>query len=81
MSVSKTEIIQELNMNEMFPKSAERFKIKGTQDPSTTVMLTFASMDQKNRLIREGFRYYFQSFRVVEFCLFDVFFYNDYSKQ
>jgi hypothetical protein len=38
-----------------------------SQDLSTTVKVTFGSMEDKAKLIKEGFKVYFQSHRVVSF--------------
>ena len=67
VSVTIAEITPELYIEDMHPKKVNRFKIRGTQDDSTTEMVSFASMEQKQKMINQRFHFFHQSFTVVEF--------------
>ena len=67
ISILNEEIASMLESSSLYPEKIERFNKRGSQEKSTTVKLIFGSKEQKDSLIKSGFRIYHQSFRVVPF--------------
>ena len=67
-SIAEEDIKEALFESDLHPKDIRRFNKKGAQEKSTTVMVTFASKEQKDKILANGFRMYgVFSFRVVDF--------------
>ena len=67
LSITEEQIKDHLYNLDLHPKRIERFNLKGSQDKSTTVKITFACKDQKQKLLHDGVFMYLQFFRAVEY--------------
>ena len=67
LSIGEKEIKDALFDEDLHPKNVFRFNMKGSQEKSTTVLITFSSKEQKDKILANGFKCFFQKFTVVDY--------------
>ena len=67
VSIDDKEIKDTLFADDLHPKLIQRFNRKDSQEKSTTVLVSFSSKEQKDKLLANGYRAFYQKFKVVEY--------------